>query len=124
MKIAILIVRILLGALMVFASLSYFFKFGEEPVLEGEMLTAMTGFLATKYLMPLVKVIELIAGLTLLSGKFMKIGLLILVPITVNIFLLHVFVSPADLPIAIFVLGANLFLIYANFDSYKEIFKA
>jgi putative oxidoreductase len=124
MKIAILIVRILLGALMVFASLNYFFKFMDEPMPEGEMLTIMTGFMATKYLFPLVKIVELVAGITLLSGKFMKLGLLILLPITVNIFLLHAFVAPADLPVAIFVLGANLFLIYAHWDSYKDLFKA
>jgi putative oxidoreductase len=123
MKIAILIVRILLGALMVFASLNYFFKFMEEPLPEGEMLTVMTGFMATKYLFPLVKIIELMAGLILLSGKFMKLGLLILLPITVNIFLLHVSIAPKELPIAVFVLGANAFLIFAHWDSYKELVK-
>ena len=124
MKIAILIVRILLGALMVFASLNYFFKFMDEPMPEGEMLTVMSGFMATKYLFPLVKIVELVAGLTLLTGKFMKLGLLILLPITVNIFFLHALIAPTDLPVAIFVLGANLFLIYAHWESYKDLIKA
>jgi uncharacterized membrane protein YphA (DoxX/SURF4 family) len=124
MRIAIIIVRLLLGALMLFASLNYFFKFMKEPMPEGEMLTVMTGFMATKYLFPLIKVIELLAGVCLVSGKFLKIALLVLLPVSVNILFIHAFLAPKDLPIAIFVLGANLFLIYANWSSYKHLFTA
>ncbi len=96
----------------------------DEPMPEGEMLTVMSGFMATKYLFPLVKIVELVAGLTLLTGKFMKLGLLILLPITVNIFFLHSSIAPTDLPVAIFVLGANLFLIYVHWETYKDLIKA
>lgn len=124
MKIAILIVRILLGALMVFASVAYFFDLIEAEAPTGDMLTFMTGVMATKYLMPLAKTIELIAGLSLLSGKFMRVTLLALLPISVNIFLLHTVTQLSDVPVAVFILGANLFLIYAHWDSYKHLFKA
>ncbi|WP_339887080.1 DoxX family membrane protein [uncultured Flavobacterium sp.] len=124
MKIAILIVRILLGALMVFASIAYFFDLVEAEAPTGDMATLMTGIMASKYMMPLVKSVELIAGLSLLSGKFMKVTLLALLPITINIFLIHTVTQVSDFPIAIFVLGANLFLIYAHWDSYKNLFKA
>lgn len=124
MKIAILIVRILLGALMVFASVAYFFDLMEAEAPTGDMATLMTGIMVSKYMMPLVKSVELIAGLSLLSGKFMKVTLLALLPITINIFLIHTVTQVSDIPIAIFVLGANLFLIYAHWNSYKELFKA
>lgn len=124
MRIAILIVRILLGALMVFASVAYFFDLVEAEAPTGDILTFMTGIMATKYLMPLVKTIELIAGLSLLSGKFMRVTLLALLPISVNIFLLHTVTQLSDVPVAVFVLGANLFLIYAHWNSYKDLFKA
>ena len=123
MKITTIIVRVLLGALMLFASISYFFNLGEQPEPTGDMATVMGGFMATKYLFPLIKTVELLAGLMLVSGKFVKLGAIILLPVSVNIFLIHAFIAPADLPIAAFVLLANLFLIYANWDSYKEIVK-
>jgi len=123
MKITTIIVRVLLGALMLFASISYFFNLGEQPEPTGDMATVMGGFMATKYLFPLIKTVELLAGLMLVSGKFVKLGAIILLPVSVNIFLIHAFIAPADLPIAGFVLFANLFLIYANWDSYKEIVK-
>ncbi len=124
MRIVIIIVRILLGALMVFASIAYFFKIGEQPVTTGKMATVMGGIAAMKYMMPLVKVIELIAGLSLLTGKFMKVFLLVLLPVSVNIFLIQAFLAPAELGIGGFVLAANLFLIYANWSSYKHLFTA
>ena len=124
MKIATLIVRILIGALLLFASLSYFFKFGEQPELVGDMKTVMTGFMAAKYLLPLAKSVELICGLSFVTGKFMKISSLILVPITLNILLINVFLMPEGIPIAAALFLGNLFLIYRNWDSYKGLFVA
>ena len=124
MKIATLIVRILVGGLMLFASLSYFFKFGEQPAPVGDMKIVMDGFMASKYLLPLAKSVELIAGLTIISWKFMKIGAVILVPVTLNILLINVFMMPEGIPIASALFVGNLFLIYTNWDSYKGIFTA
>ena len=123
MKIATIIVRVLLGAMMLFASISYFFNIGEQPAPTGDMATLMGGLMASKYMFPLVKSIELIAGLMLVSGKFVKLGTLLLLPISVNIFLIHTVTQVSDLPVAIFVLVANVFLIYAYWNDFKEIVK-
>jgi putative oxidoreductase len=123
MKIATLIVRILLGAFMVFASVTYFFELIEAKAPTGNMLTFMNGIMASKYLLPLAKAVELIAGISLLSGKFMKVTLLALLPISINIFLIHTVTQVSEVPVAVFVLGANLFLIYAHWDSYKGLFR-
>ncbi|HBD25986.1 DoxX family membrane protein [Flavobacterium sp.] len=123
MKIATIIVRVLLGAMMLFASISYFFNLGEQPAPTGDMATLMGGLMASKYMFPLVKSIELIAGLMLVSGKFVKLGTLLLLPISVNIFLIHTVTQVSDLPVAIFVLVANVFLIYAYWNDFKEIVK-
>ena len=88
------------------------------------MATLMGGLMASKYMFPLVKSIELIAGLMLVSGKFIKLGTLLLLPISVNIFLIHTVTQVSDLPVAIFVLAANVFLIYANWDGFKKIVTA
>ena len=123
MKIAILIFRILLGAFMVFASVAYFFELFEAEAPTGNLLTFMNGIMASKYLLPLAKAVELIVGLSLLSGKFIKVALLALLPISINIFLIHTVTQVSEVPVAIFVLGDNLFLIYTHWDSYKGLFK-
>jgi hypothetical protein len=79
--------------------------------------------MASKYLLPLAKAVELLAGISLLSGKFMKVSLLALLPISINIFLIHTVTQVSEVPVAIFVLGSNLFLIYAHWDSYKVLFR-
>lgn len=125
MKIATIVVRILLGGMMLFASLSYFFNFGpEQPKPTGDLATLMAGFIASKYIFPVAKTIELVTSLTILSGKFMKIGVIILLPISINIFLIHLMVTKTDIPMAAGILISNLFLIYTNWDSYKGIFTA
>ena len=123
MKIATIIVRVLLGAMMLFASISYFFNLGEQPAPTGDMATLMGGLMASKYMFPLVQSIELIAGLMLVSGKFVKLGTVLLMPISVNIFLIHLIVSKSDVPMSAAILAANVFLIYAYWNDFKEIVK-
>jgi hypothetical protein len=54
----------------------------------------------------------------------MKVALLVLLPVSVNIFLIQAYLAPSELAIGGFVLLANLFLIYANWSSYKHLFAA
>ena len=108
---------------MLFASISYFFNLGEQPAPTGDMATLMGGLMASKYMFPLVKSIELIAGLMLVSGKFVKLGTVLLMPISVNIFLIHLIVSKSDVPMSAAILAANVFLIYAYWNDFKEIVK-
>lgn len=124
MKIATLIVRLLLGAMMLFASISYFFNLGgNQPQPTGDMAILMAGFVASKYIFPVAKIVELFAGLTLVTGKFDKLGVVLLMPISINIFLIHVVVSKSDIPMVAAVLIANVFLLYANWNSYKHLFE-
>lgn len=87
------------------------------------MATLMAGFVASKYIFPAAKIVELLAGLTLITGKLDKLGVVLLMPISINIFLIHVVVSKSDIPMAAAVLIANVFLLYANWNSYKHLFE-
>lgn len=124
MKIAIVIVRWLLGGMLLFASLFYFF--GPMPPMptEGPLKTFNDGFAATGYLMNLVKTLELICGLAFVSGRFVALANLVILPVTVNIFMVHLNLMPQGLPTAIGILVANLFLIYAYRNHYKAVFAA
>lgn len=123
MKVTTTVIRILLGGLMVFASIAYFFNLGnpEQPV--GKMAVFMEGLVASQYLLPLVKGIELIGGLALLTGVFPRITPLILLPISLNIALVHLFLDPKNLAIAFFAFGANLYLILQQWSHYQSLLK-
>lgn len=124
MKIVTIIFRVLIGLFLLFASITYFFPMGEQPPAPtGHMATVFAGFMATKYLMPLAKVVELLSGLSYVSGKFMKLFNLVLLPVSLNILLLNIFPSQDALPIAAVLFLGNLFFIYKDWDSYKELVK-
>jgi len=122
MKIAVIIVRMLLGLLLLFASLAYFFNLVPQPELEGDLLLFNQGMAASGYLLPLVKIIELLCGVALLSGFFVPLAVVILFPVTVNILFVHLFLDPAGLPVALFLLLGNLFLAYGCRHHYRLLF--
>jgi uncharacterized membrane protein YphA (DoxX/SURF4 family) len=87
------------------------------------MKTFSDGLMASRYLMPMVKVIELACGIAFLSGRFIPLATLLIAPIIVNILLVHAFMGPSGLPTAIFLVLANGFLAYQDWDSYKPLFR-
>ena len=113
-----------MGLLLLFASLSYFLNFSEEPNSTGDLKLFMDGLMASKYMMPLAKTVELICGISFVTGKFIKICAMILVPVTLNILLINIFMMPEGTPIAAALFLGNLFIIYKNWDSYKALFVA
>lgn len=126
MKILNVIVRLLLGAMYLFASVSYFFFMdpSKMPPMEGDMLKANEGFAALGYLFPLVKTLELVCGLALVTGFFVPLAAVVIFPITLNIFLYHAFLTPTadQLVVPVLMLLANIYLFYAKRDHYKSLF--
>ena len=123
MKIAVLITRILLGALLIFSSLNFFFNFMQPPPLEGEMAKFAGGMAATVYMFPLIKIIELLVGILFVTGFFIPLANVILFPISINILLIHLFLAPQGLPVGIFIVGINLFLAYYYRKIYLPLFQ-
>jgi uncharacterized membrane protein YphA (DoxX/SURF4 family) len=122
MKIATIIIRTLLGALFIFGSVAYFFNLFPQPELTGSMKTFNDGINASIYLMPTVKALELICGLAFVLGRFVPLATVVIFPIVVNIVCIHIFLAPEGIPVAIFLLLANLFLAFVNRSHYKDLF--
>lgn len=123
MKIALIVVRSLMGLLFLFASVTYLFKLFTPPELTGAMKTFNAGLEASGYILPTVKVIELICGIAFLSGRFVPLATIVISPIIVNIFLVHVFLDPKGLPIAIFLVLANCFVAFTQRESFKPLLR-
>ena len=121
MRIATIIIRILLGLLLLFASISYFFKLMPEPVLAGEMKIFSEGLQASVYMMPLVKSIELLVGLAFVIGRYVTVAAIVLLPISLNILLINIFLAPEGLPIALFLFLGNVFIIYRNWNNCRNV---
>lgn len=124
MKIAVIIVRVLLGLLFVFGSVAFFLKLGGEPQLEGNMKTFFEGLVASGYFLTLLKITELVCGIALIVGRFVPLALVILSPIIINILFVHIFLERSGLSVAIFLVLANIFLAYAYWDKFKPLLEA
>jgi uncharacterized membrane protein YphA (DoxX/SURF4 family) len=109
MKIAVITVRVLMGVLFLFASIVYFLNLFPQPELTGNTKTFMDGVNATRYLMPLIKVTELLCGIAFVAGRFVPLATVVIAPIVVNIFFFHVFVDTSGLSVAVFLVIANIF---------------
>ena len=123
MRIAAIVVRVLLGLLLLFSSISYLFHLFPEPVMTGNLGIFMNGLKASGYLLYLVKVTELLCGLAFVIGIWVPLATVIIFPITLNIVLLHLFLIPNGLGIGLGVFIANLFLAYVYKDRYEPLFK-
>ena len=124
MKIATTVVRILLGALFVFSAATVLFQIGPPPAPPGKMGLFFEGILASGYLLILIKVTELVCGLAFIVGRYVPLATVVIFPVSVNILLTHIFLAPEGLPIALFVLFANLFLAYRNWSYYEPMLVA
>ncbi|RKT00520.1 DoxX family membrane protein [Flavobacterium sp. 123] len=124
MKIAIIIIRTLIGLLFIFTSVSYFFNLMPEPVTTGNFKAFQIGIVASTYLIPLAKSVELLCGLSFLSGRYVTLANIAIFPVTINILLINFFLTPENLPLALFVFLGNIFLIFTHWDNYKSLFVA
>lgn len=122
MNIATTSIRILIGLLLLFASLGYFFNLMPEPETNGNFKAFNVGLVAATYIMPLAKGIELLCGIAFVSNRFVSLANILILPITINILCIHIFLEPSGIPIAAALFMGNLFLIYRYWDNYKSVF--
>ena len=122
MKIAVIIVRVLMGLMFLFASIAFFFKLIPQPEMTGPIKLFNEGLAASGYFMPFLKTVELIAGVLLVTGLFIPLTAIVIFPITIHIFLVHTFMAPEGIPIAVFMLAGNLFIAWYHRKSYAPLF--
>src|SRR5688572_26622415 len=106
------VARVLLGLMFAVFGLNGFLNFippPTTPMPEGAMAFA-GALLKTGYMFPLIKGTELLAGLLLLSNRFVPLALVLLAPVIVNIVAFHVFLAPTGLVMTSVVLALELHL--------------
>ena len=116
-----------MGLLFLFASVTYFlmvYGMFEPPPMEGAIKSFNEGLAASGYFFTLLKVTELVCALLLLTGRFVPLALVVLSPIIVNIFMVHLFLDRTGLPVAVLLVAANIFLAYCYRDAFKPLLKA
>lgn len=96
-----------------------------KPTPESRIGPFIGGLKQTGYFWILLGVVEILCGLLLLSQVGALLGAVMLVPITLNILLFHLFLTPNDIgeiAMCALYLGANLFLIGCEYPKLKPVF--
>jgi uncharacterized membrane protein YphA (DoxX/SURF4 family) len=125
MKILMIVLRTLMGALFIFGAVLFFFHlYPKQPELKGAAKTFNDGLTASVYLMPLIKAVELICGILFVIGRFVPLATVMIFPIVVNIVMYHTFLGQAELPVAIVLLAINLFLAFYYRKNYIGLLAA
>jgi uncharacterized membrane protein YphA (DoxX/SURF4 family) len=116
--------RILLGLIFFVFGLNGFLQFIPQPPVPAQAGAFFGALAATGYMLPLIKIVEVVGGALLLSNRFVPLALAILAPNVVNIVLFHAVLAPGGLPIALMVLGFELFTAWSYRDAYAPMLRA
>jgi len=120
---AIVVARILLGALFLLFGLNFFLHFLKMPMPTGDAGTYM-GVLFMHHFLYVVGALQVIGGLLLLVGRFVPLGLVLLGPVIVNILLYHMLLEPNGIAPGVVVTVLELFLLFAYRKSFRGLFDA
>lgn len=106
-----LVVRILMGLMYVVFGLNKFLHFipmPEMPEAEAKYLGALQ---ETGFMIPVIGLMEVVAGALFLAGRYVGLAAIAILPITVNIFLTHLFLGIEGIPVVLFLLAVNVYLL-------------
>lgn len=118
------VARFALGALFFVFGLNGFLQFLPQPAPSGLAAVFLGGLGASGYMFPLIKGVEVAAGLLLLAGRYVPLALLLLAPIVVNILAFHAFLAPAGMAIPLVTTALGLYLAYAERAVFAPLFQA
>jgi len=115
---------LLFGLMFINAGLNKFFNYMPMPKdMPESMVKVMTAFTEIGWLIPLVGIIEIIAGVLFIIPKYRALGAVIILPVMVGILLTNIFNAPSGLPIAAVLLAINIWALLEDRNKLASLFK-
>jgi hypothetical protein len=121
---AVLVARVLVGVPFVVFGLNHFLHFLSMPTPEfpENAMKFISALIASGY-MNVVKVLEVVGGVLVLSGRFAPLGLVILTPVAVNIALFDLLLVGQP-GLGVVLTGLCFFLVWALRAHFAGVFAA
>ncbi|MCZ8088905.1 DoxX family membrane protein [Flavobacterium sp.] len=140
LKIVFIIFNLILGGMMIYGGMKKFekpspspteivekVKAGQEVAPSVEILKIKNyifGMKQTGYFWQFLGIVELLVGLLLISQRFSLLGAIMALPVTIHIFLFHLFLEPHEVGELIQMAGLliiNLLIIAKGYKHWKGI---
>ncbi len=118
--------RLILGFIFFVFGLNGFLNFIPVPPMPENVMAFMGALMNTGYFLPLLKTTEVTCGALLLTNIAVPLALIVLAPITIQIFFFHLFLTPGieNLIMPIFILTLQIFLATTKYwHLYRGLFK-
>lgn len=119
-KLLTLTVRFLLGAVFLVFGANKLLHFIPMPPFPPAAAPFIGGLAAAGYMFPMLGVVEVVAGVLLIAGRFVPLALTVLAPIIVNIALFHVLLVPG-FGMVVFLLASELYLAWVYRDAFRGL---
>jgi putative oxidoreductase len=117
-------VSLLFGLMFINSGLNKFFNYMPMPKeMPEKMIKVMGAFMEIGWLFPLIAIAEITGGVLFITNKFRALGAIIIFPVLVGILLTHIFIEPSGLPVAIVLMGIELWVIIENREKYLPMIK-
>lgn len=116
--------RILLGLVFSVFGANFFLHFLPTPPMEPGPAANFALALFSSYVMVVVKVTEIAAGLLLLSNRFVPLALALLAPVVVGIVGFHLTFAPVSGALAYLSFALELYLAYAYRAAFAPMLRA
>lgn len=117
-------IQVIAGLMLIVFGLNGFLQFMPMPEATPEMGKYMGALFTTGFIFPIVKIVEILAGIAFLTNKYSSLMAVILMPVMINAFLAHLFLDIAGIGGSLILVIATLIVIVKNKARYVEIFKA
>ncbi len=119
------VVRVLFGALFAFSGFTGLFGLGSQST-EGMSVEAVafaTALGESGFIMPVTKVVELVAGIMLVVNRFAPLALALLAPLVVGIFGFHVLLEPGGVVIAVVLAVVEVYLAWVYRHAFTPMLR-
>ncbi len=117
----IFVLRLVSGGIIFILGLSGFFHFLPNPDMSEAGEAFLIALVETEYFLPMLKVLSMICGTSLLLGYYIPLCLVLLTPMVIQIFLFCIFLEPIGIPISIFLVVVNVLLIYFHRNAFRSL---
>jgi uncharacterized membrane protein YphA (DoxX/SURF4 family) len=116
-------VRIFFGFMMVNSGLNKFLNYMPIPEMTESAEALMGALVASIYIFPLVAIVELLAGGLIITKKYNALGAVLMMPVIVNIFLIHTVLNPTGIILSLVLLLINIWILIENKSKFTTLFE-
>jgi putative oxidoreductase len=117
------ILSILFGIMMVNSGLNKFLNYMPMPEMTEPLMAVFGAFMAIKWLMPLVALVEIAGGVLIAIPKTRALGAIVILPVMIGIVVHHLTHDVAGIVIGLVLFLINAWVIIENREKYSPMIK-